>query len=139
MIKRSFTGLAAIGATTLLTGSAFAATVAHWDFESATLLSDGSVIAPTDGKILESSSAPGPGGTEYIADLSGNNNALFQFAQNGSFSSDVGYNVTPQTGQANNFSWNASGGGLRDLYEVNTGNIRSTMNGASSYTFEVSF
>jgi hypothetical protein len=66
-------------AASALAGSAPAATIAHWDFESE--LINGS---PVDGTVVPHPSATGAHDNS-IPDISGNGNHLSAFAQNGSF------------------------------------------------------
>ncbi|WP_432798662.1 LamG-like jellyroll fold domain-containing protein [Poriferisphaera sp. WC338] len=136
-MKRSYLSLvSALGVAGIMGGAVQAATVAHWTFENAVDADTGNVIAASDGLVLEGTNAPGPDGTAYMPDISGNDNRLYQFPQGGVFSSDVQYAMTPQTGVANNFSYKTNGA---DLFEQGDGNIRTAMNGAGQFTFEVSF
>lgn len=130
-----------------------AATIAHWDFENAVRDSDSAIIAASHGLTPEAATTgvfpEGPfvpnANQAYLPDRSGNDNRLFAFnaGTSGSFTTDVAFGTTPQNSVANAFAWDVSAptvnGAPRDLYEVNTGNLRSAMNGAATFTVEVTF
>lgn len=130
--------------------SAGAQTVAYWRFESGEQFSSGAPIAASDGLVLEADqTGPFPAGpftanpnVQVIPDVSGNNNTLrsFHAATSGAFTSATPFASVPGTGAANNFAWNVtSRAPAHDLYEVNTGNIRTAMNSAQRWSFEASF
>ena len=78
-LRRWWVGAALLLATCAMTGSTWAATIAHWDFENE--LINGS---PVDGTVVPHPSATGAHDNS-IPDISGNGNHLSAFAQNGSF------------------------------------------------------
>ncbi|WP_200761619.1 LamG domain-containing protein [Poriferisphaera corsica] len=130
-------------AIAMIIPTANAQTVAHWNFESAVNHNTTEPVALSDDHILQSQTDPGPGGPEYVPDISGNENHLVQYDNAGAFATNVPYSVTPQTGDKNQFSWNTKDG--YDLYEQSPGadgnpmSLGELMSGQTHFTIEVTF